>query len=562
MSSSYTYTPLIWPSFLTVLLLIVLAAYTWRRRSVAGAVPFLFACLFSAAWAAGSVMEYAAQDMATKISWIKFQAAWQLCNTTAITCFILDYAWPGRWLTRRNLTLLSMVPLVSVGLILTDDLHHWIWSGFTLSAVITPLVAPVGWLLIAYGYVLALINLVVLAWLSLHSPQHLWPAVLIVTGQLSGRLIYTLERSLVVQSTLPLDVLGLTWAYLIYAIALFGFRIFDPVALARLTVIDQLKDGMLVLDREERVTSLNPAAEKILGSSVKQLKGRPVREVLPVYPAPPLARTEIEINLPAGQDLRTYTLAVSLLKDWRGLEAGRMVLLRDVTEQKRAQAQLVEQQNALAMLRERERLARELHDGIGQVLGYISVQAQAIRKRSQAGDQAAVEAQLGRLAQVAQAAHTDIRESILSLKVGAGQTWSFRAALCEYLEAYRMQYAIQTELNLPDGFSDGWFEPETEVQLLRVIQEALTNARKHGQASQVQVSFADQGIGTCIVVADDGRGFDLQRSSEGEAGHYGLQFMRERMLQIGGSLEIDSAPGQGTRVRLLVNGGHDAHLTG
>ena len=92
MDSHYAYTPHIWPSFLTVLLLIALAVYSGRRRSVPGALPFTIGCLFAALWAAGSMMEAAAVEVQTKIFWVKFQGAWILPVVTAITCFVLEYA--------------------------------------------------------------------------------------------------------------------------------------------------------------------------------------------------------------------------------------------------------------------------------------------------------------------------------------------------------------------------------------------------------------------------------------------------------------------------------------
>jgi hypothetical protein len=123
----YSYTPYIWPSALTVLLLIGLAVYSGRRRTVPGALPFMLACLFCVLWAAGAGLEVAAVDLSTKIFWVKFQGVWQLFGVTAIICFVLEYTWPGRWLTRRNLALLSIPPLLALGLILTNDLHSLIW---------------------------------------------------------------------------------------------------------------------------------------------------------------------------------------------------------------------------------------------------------------------------------------------------------------------------------------------------------------------------------------------------------------------------------------------------
>jgi hypothetical protein len=137
MTMNYSYTPNIWPSVFTALLLIALAVYSKRRRSVPVALPFMIGSLFGALWVAGSIMEALAVDMETKIFWFKFQGVCQLPAVTAITCAILEYAWPGRWLTRRNLILLSIPCLLVLGLTLTDNFHHLVWRGFELNEKIS-----------------------------------------------------------------------------------------------------------------------------------------------------------------------------------------------------------------------------------------------------------------------------------------------------------------------------------------------------------------------------------------------------------------------------------------
>jgi len=551
MSGPYAYTPAIWPSVFTVLLLVALAVYAWQRRGVPGVLPFMIAILFGALWAAGSGLEVAAADMATKIFWFKFHGVCQLPGVTASTCFVLEYAWPGRWLTRRNLALLSIPCLLFLGLALTNDLHHLIWRGFAYGGIVIPLRGPVNWMLVVYGYGLIVLNLVVFAWLFLRSPQHRWPVVIMGTGQIGARLVYALEAARVIQSNLPVDVFEIAFQYLMYAIALFGFRLFDPVALARLTLMEQLSDGMLVLDHQGRVAGLNPAAERIFGLTARQVKDKPVREVLPAYPdelQPVTSGTEIEFSLPASGGVSHYRLVISLLNDRRGQQVGRLLLLHNVTEQKRAQAQLVEQQRVVATLQERERLARELHDSIGQMLGYVSMQAQAIRKWAREGEMAIVDVELARLTDAAREAHVDIRESILDLKAGSEQATSFLAVLQQHLDSFQDHYGIRTELTIPAGLTDEAFEPVTQVQLLRVIQEAMTNARKHGRARCVRVAIERADGQARITVADDGCGFDPGQLSAGEGDHLGLAFMRERMAQVGGRLTIQSRPGAGTEV--------------
>jgi signal transduction histidine kinase len=90
------------------------------------------------------------------------------------------------------------------------------------------------------------------------------------------------------------------------------------------------------------------------------------------------------------------------------------------------------------------------------------------------------------------------------------------------------------------------------VQVLRVVQEALSNSRKHGAAETVRVTIERNQSHARLTIADDGRGFDSSRLGSDNDGHFGLVFMRERMQQIGGSLEIDSKPGAGTMLTLDV----------
>ena len=357
-----------------------------------------------------------------------------------------------------------------------------------------------------------------------------------------------------------------------YAVALFGFRIFDPIPLARQMVIEQLHAGMLVLDPGGRVASLNPAAERILGAPASRARGQPVRELLPAYADGQLAdteETEIEFSLPeghplertpgtlrdsveAGQAVRHYTLAISLLKDWRGLAVGRLLLLRDVTEQKRAQAQLVEQQRALAMLHERERLGRELHDNLGQVLGYVKIKMQTIREALAEEEKTEVDRHLTQLEAVVQEAHTDVRDYLLGLDTHPPAETAFFSALRDYLRRFGEAYLIETDLRVSPEMTGCALGPIAQVQLLRIIQEALTNTRKHAAARRVCVSASAANGRARIVIQDDGHGFDAAQAAQGPGQHYGLGFMRERAAEVGGSVEIDSAPSQGTRVTIEV----------
>lgn len=559
MSWPYAYTPYIWPMLASAALIAVLGIYAWRRRSVPGALPLAITMLFGVLWAVSAALELAAVDVPTKIFWDKFIAA--VCTmplAIARFCFVLQYAGLGRWLTRRTLALLAIPPLLELLLVLTNDIHHWMWFGFVFDGTVRPLIGVGGWILTGFGYLLFLANLIIFVRLFFRSPPHRWPVALILCAMLTTHTVFMLD-AVNINPFAPLDpaVLSMNVSFVMYGLALFGFRMFDPIPVAHKTVIEQMQEGMLILDTRQQIVDLNPAAESILGLPAGQVRGHPAMDLLPGWTEMSAglddpATAQCEISLGTGSQARHYALHLSPLKNRQGEALGHLILLHDVTEQKRAQALFLEQQRVVATLQERERLARELHDSIGQVLGYVSMQAQAIRKWVRDGDAVIAEAQLARLADVAQDAHADIRESILGLKADSGPEWSFLATLQQYLDAFRDHYGIGTELIIPSGLAEQAFAPGAGVQLLRVIQEALTNARKHSDAHCVQVAFARQDGQARIVVADDGCGFDADQLAGDSGRHFGLAFMRERMAQIGGSLTIHSRPGAGTRLVLQV----------
>lgn len=555
MSWSYTYDPHIWPAIITLGLVGFLGWYSWSRRKIPGAFTFAMACLFAALWALAVVLEISAVDPTTKFFWIEFHTAWQMPTVTALPCFILVYAGLGRWLTRRNLILLAFPSLIILSLIVTNDYHHLMFVGFQEEEYII-----VNWGIgntaaLVYSNILGLFMMGVLVWLAVRSPQHRWPVAIMLFGQISSRGLFLLvgfNPELLGPGESILVTSGLGFS--MYGLAFFRYRVFDPVPLAYSAVIDQMGDGMLVLDLRRKIVAVNSVAGEIFRDLQPKLIGRSVGEVLPanmdLMALEKSGTVRSEISLGSGKTTKYYRINLTQLKGRRGHAVGHLLLLDEITEQKKAQAETIEQQRVVATLQERERLARELHDSVGQVLGYVSLQTQTIQEWILAGNTEKARALLGRLADVANDAHIDVRESILSLKAGTAPGWSFIPALRQYLNDFQGSYSIRTDLVLPDGLKEDSFAPAAGIQILRVIQEALTNARKHGGARLIKVAIEQDESQMRIKVADDGSGFEASKLNQAAGHHFGLGFMQERMQQIGGSVIIESQPGLGTVVKL------------
>lgn len=548
MTWPYAFTPYVLPMLASAACLAALAGYAWHRRSVPGARPLALMMLFALLWAIGAAGEVAATDLAAKEFWIKFQAIWSLPAVTALFWFSLEYADLRRWLTRRTLILLAIPPVLQAVLVCTNDFHHGLWLATTAD------IAPLLWLAVIYGYTLNILSILILVWLYVRSPRHRWPVGLILLGRFLTSIAFMLD---VTQRNpvAPMDptILAATFSAAMYSLALFRFGLFDVVPLARTTIIEWLADGILVLDAEQRVVDLNSAAQQLLGVPRAKTIGLAADRVLRAFPdllelSRAAATAQIEMTLAA----RCYQVSSSPLIDRRGQQLGRVLMLHNITEVKQAQERLLQQQRLVATLQERDRVARELHDSLGQVLGYVKMQAQAARGLLARDQVEEADRYLAQLAAAAQEAHADVRAYILEARSDIAAEAGFCAALRHYLRRFSEIYGLATDLTVAPDVVDDSLEPMVAVQLLRIIQEALTNARKHAGAQRVQVNLSQTANTLTACVQDDGAGFDPVSMEALRGQNFGLSVMRERAAEIGGSVRIESAPGAGTRVVIAV----------
>ncbi len=206
----------------------------------------------------------------------------------------------------------------------------------------------------------------------------------------------------------------------------------------------------------------------------------------------------------------------------------------------------------LAILEERDRIGREMHDGLAQVVGYVNTKAQAVREFLRAGQTETAGQQVEELIGAAREAYADARTAIADLRAEGVNERGLAELLEEQLERFRRQAGVVATLELAPDWPEAALAPGVRVQVLRIVQEALTNARKHAAAQHVHVSLALVEGQAHVVVADDGRGFHLSRLLSPDFQRYGLRTMRERAQAVGGTFRIESLPGAGTRISVLV----------
>jgi len=211
-------------------------------------------------------------------------------------------------------------------------------------------------------------------------------------------------------------------------------------------------------------------------------------------------------------------------------------------------ARLHERTRQAAVLEERQRLARELHDSVTQALYGISLYAEAADRALADGDIEPVATNLRDVRETTQEALGEMRLLIYELRPPFLEEYGLAAALRTRLKAVETRAGLVTDFE-SDGEDVQRLAPETEQELYRLAQEALNNVLKHAHAQRVRVRLAVDTDRTTLEVADDGVGF--KPTSRGVDG-FGLPGMRERAARLGGTLQVESSPGAGTRVRVEI----------
>jgi signal transduction histidine kinase len=207
----------------------------------------------------------------------------------------------------------------------------------------------------------------------------------------------------------------------------------------------------------------------------------------------------------------------------------------------------------LAVVAERERIAREMHDGLAQVLGYVNTKSQAVETLLEAGRTADARSHLAELSAAARSVYVDVREAILGLRSPIRPEVGLVGAIEEYARRFADASKLAVAVDASPAARTAELSPDVEAQVFRIVQEVLTNVRKHAGARRATLTLAIEHGGLVLTVADDGRGIAPAADTLGDWPHYGLVAIRERAGSIGATVAWTlEEPGGGTRVRLDV----------
>ncbi|MCA9673304.1 MAG: sensor histidine kinase [Myxococcales bacterium] len=194
------------------------------------------------------------------------------------------------------------------------------------------------------------------------------------------------------------------------------------------------------------------------------------------------------------------------------------------------------------LAQQRTRIARDIHDGVGAALSGIALQAEYLA--AQPIDEE-LSAEVADLREAAAEGMAELRRAVSMLH----EEFELATAVPDYVSAYAARHHLSVSCNV--NGREPPLEPAKQLALFRVLQEALSNVARHADSDEASVTLTFEGDEVRVEVRDDGVGFE---PAAVEAGRYGLRNMRERAAKIGGRVEVESAPGDGTTVRLVVSG--------
>ncbi|MGO9180785.1 MAG: histidine kinase N-terminal 7TM domain-containing protein [Candidatus Limnocylindrales bacterium] len=329
----------------------------WRRRPMPGARELALLMLAIAWWLFANALEAAATGRTTKIVWSVVAYPGIECTPVLYLLFALRWTHQDRWVTRSRIALLLAVPLLSVLLAATNELHHLLWSSVTLIHAwgVTAVYAhgPWFWVEVAYATALVGAGLVAIGAALYRQPAaystRMRVAIVASVVPLVASLVYALGLDASVHADLSSIAFALTG--LAAAWGVLGLRALDPVPVAWAALVDMLADAVLVLAPETQVAALNPAATRLLGVG-RSAVGCGIEEVLHGVPelltlcrASQDVETEIRVGDASPQSApalaasapsegRWFNVRLSVIRDASSRDVGRLVVLRDVTERR------------------------------------------------------------------------------------------------------------------------------------------------------------------------------------------------------------------------------------
>ena len=334
------------------------AALAWKRRSASGGMWLFLVVLAAGEWSMADFMDVSSFGLIVKTLWGKVSYLGSAPIAVFLLLFALEFTHRGKWITRRNVLLLMIIPVLSWVMAFTNDWHHLLWSSFSYVSVAANVLiyhhGPYYWVMTIYIYAAILAATWFMIGYALRSRElyRIQSVGMIIATLVPwiGELIYDFSPN--VLPGLDISAITLTFSGIIFTVSLTRWKLLDVIPVARETLVEQLQDGVIVLDASDRIVDLNRAARKLLGGEERSWIGQPASQLfLPDFDLSDLSISDSPREIILTQNPSLYLEArLTGLFHPSGEMGGKLIILRDITRRKHAEQGLADSEQRLSTI--------------------------------------------------------------------------------------------------------------------------------------------------------------------------------------------------------------------
>ncbi len=563
-------TPFAITFFFSAALILGVIFVAFRHINVRGARYFIFLSLSVEVWSLFTGLEYAAVEPWGKILFAKFEYLGIATIGVTWLMFALSYNRREKWLTWRNIAILSVIPVITVVLAFTNELHGLLWPEITRSsdvpgANLLYVHGPAFWLNFIFVYINLAIGTFIIIDNALRARDiYRWQMVGLVASAIIpwiGNAIYVANLSPI--PGLDLTPIGFSLSAVIIAFSIFYLGLFDLVPIARDQLVESLMDGVLVLDTSGRVADINPRTRELLGIGNQPIVGRnvvdfvqPWGDLVERFRGVESAQTELHFN---NQPITDVELRISPLSDEHGYLIGRLIVIRDISEQK-----------TLEKLRDDwiHAMVHDLRNPLSSVvlsLDLLKSQLSPVLTKDQLLTLETGEKSTQRILDLVNSIldinRLESRQMPLKQENVSLQKIAAEAIKTQLLFANKKRILLQDDIppNLPPVSVD-------KELMQRVFQNLLDNAIKFsmdGEVVQIRAEYHPDGRAIIVSIRDSGPGIQddvrgrlfekfATGNSKGSGSGLGLAFCRLVLEAHGGRIWVDEKAESGTTISLSI----------
>lgn len=547
----------------------IVFAYTVRHKEVRGAIAFTFLVLSVTSWALFQSLEYAVNEPVFKILFAKFQ--YFGISTIGVTWYLFSYSysrgktWPG-----KSYFFLFILPLLTIIAAFTNEMHGWLWPQITPisnqpNANLLYGHGPVFWTIFVYNYILLAIGTISIIRTAVSSKEIYRQQMVGLIGSAIvpwlGNLIYVLGLSPI--PGLDLTPLGFALSAVVTAWSIFFLKLFDLIPVAYDQVVANLVDGVIVLDIHNRIADFNPKAREFLGIDNERAVGRDIASYLQRWPDlierfRDVQKGQAEVQIGEGR-ISDIDVRISPLLDSRQNPLGRIIIVRDISEQKKLE-------------RMREDFTQAIVHDLRNPLTTVALGLEMLRRQATVAlpktqlesldiTQASVQQMLELVGSILDIYRLESGEMPLDRKPTSLQTIAADALKPIATIANRKRILLQSDI--PAGMQDIFVDHNL---MRRVLQNLLDNSVKYskeGRVIRVHAGF-DKDDGTVVVsVIDTGDGIEpavrknlfdkyISGGNKTNGSGLGLTFCRLAVEAHGGRIWVDENYQTGTKISFTI----------